>query len=469
VTPAPPPFPPPLESYPPIAGGVVQVLVQRVALVPFNLVATGIFILAIIHTFAAKRFLVLAHHIQHRHDQRERGAGRSPSESVLAELLHFVGEVEVVFGLWAIVLMVTITHSFGWSTAKRYLAHTVDYTEAVFVFVIMAISATRPVVTLAESALGRIARLGGETPAAWWLTIVAVGPVFGSLITEPAAMTLCALLLGRQFYAFRPSTRLAYATLGLLFVNISVGGTLTHFAAPPVLMVVRPWQWDIGFMLAHFGWRAVLGIAVATGVYFLSFRSELQALGRQGVGHEPASVPAVPVPPWIIAVHVGFLAWTVVNSHYTALFVGGFLFFLGFVKATAPHQSPVDLAPPLLVGFFLGGLVVHGGLQGWWIAPVLGSLSAAPLFVGALLLTAVNDNALITYLATLVPGLGTDLKLAVVAGAVSGGGLTVIANAPNPAGQSILARHFDDGISPLGLLAGAALPTVIVGLCFLLL
>jgi Na+/H+ antiporter NhaD/arsenite permease-like protein len=150
------------------------------------------------------------------------------------------------------------------------------------------------------------------------------------------------------------------------------------------------------------------------------------------------------------------------------MFIGGFLFFLGFVQATHPHQSRVDLKPALLVGFFLAGLVTHGGLQGWWIAPVLGSLSEVPLMVGATVLTAFNDNAAVTYLSTLVPSLTDGLKYAVVAGAVTGGGLTVIANAPNPAGQSILAEYFDGGVSPLGLVAGAIIPTFIMGLCFML-
>lgn len=463
-------FPPPLESYPPVAGGLVDVLVQRANLVPFNIAATGIFALAIGHTFAAKRVLVLAHDIRHRHDEREKAAGRSPSPSILAELLVFLGEVEVVFGLWAVVLVAMITHFYGWSTAKHYLDQTVDYTEALFVFVIMVIASTRPIVVLAESALRHVARLGGGTPAAWWLTIVVIGPALGSFITEPAAMTICALLLGRQFYALRPSPRLAYATLGLLFVNVSVGGTLTHFAAPPVLMVARLWQWDTRFMLANFGWRAGLGVSIATAVYFMLFRSELKALGARGADREPATPEGTaPVPPWIIFVHVAFMAWTVINSHYPALFLGGFLFFLGFTSATTSHQSRIDLVPPVLVGFFLAGLVIHGRVQGWWIAPVLGSLSAVPLFIGAVVLTAFNDNALVTYLATLVPSLGPGLKFAVVAGAVTGGGLTVIANAPNPAGQSILARHFETGISPLGLAAGALLPTVVVSLCFLLL
>jgi predicted cation transporter len=151
------------------------------------------------------------------------------------------------------------------------------------------------------------------------------------------------------------------------------------------------------------------------------------------------------------------------------LFIGTFLLFLGFVEASSPHQSPVDLRSPLLVGFFLAGLVTHGGLQGWWIEPVLERLPALPLFGAATLLTAFNDNALITYMATLVPSLTDPLKYAVVAGAVTGGGLTVIANAPNPAGQAILGKYFNEGISPLGLLAGALPPTLVAGAAFLLL
>jgi hypothetical protein len=176
-----------------------------------------------------------------------------------------------------------------------------------------------------------------------------------------------------------------------------------------------------------------------------------------------------PVPVWVTAVQLGFMGLVVCFAHYPALFVGGFLFFLAFSQATAHHQSQLDLKPPLLVGFFLAGLVIHGGLQGWWIEPVLKSLGEIPLFLSATVLTAFNDNAAITYLATLVPGFTESLKYMVVAGAVTGGGLTVIANAPNPAGQSILQRFFPEGISPLGLLAGAFGPTMIMGMCFLLL
>ena len=390
-----------------------------------------------------------------------------------SEVLHFLGEVEVVFGLWAVVLLIATTMYAGWETARHYVSETVSYTEPLFVVVIMALASTRPIIGFAQSALRRVAAVGGGTPAAWWVGILTIGPVLGSFITEPGAMTICALLLARQFYDLQPSTRLKYATLGLLFVNVSIGGTLTQFAAPPVLIVARTWGWDIPFMAVNFGWRAVTAIVVSTAVYFILFRQELRSLaGRSPVpeveqpDEDALGSGLLPVPPWLVAVHLAFMAWTVFNAHYPPLFLGGFLFFLGFARATCAYQSRIELRTPLLVGFFLAGLVIHGGLQGWWIAPLLARLPEVPLFLGATVLTSVNDNALITYLATLVPNLGDELKLAVVQGAVVGGGMTVIANAPNPAGQALLGRFFDGAILPIGLLAGALVPTVVAALVF---
>jgi hypothetical protein len=285
-------------------------------------------------------------------------------------------------------------------------------------------------------------------------------------------MTIGALLLSRRFFSLEPSNRLKYATLGLLFVNVSIGGTLTHFAAPPVLMVARPWDWDAWFMLSHFGWRAAIAIVISTVAYRLLLRKDFSEIAtRIAVDDRRSDVdanggPGLPVPAWITTAHLVFMAWTVATSHYPVLFVGSFFFFLGFTTVTAPYQGRLDLRPPLLVGFFLAGLVIHGGLQGWWIAPLLAGLSERPLFVGSALLTAFNDNALITYLGTLVPGLGDSLKFALVAGAVAGGGLTVIANAPNPAGQALLARFFGGAVEPLRLLAGALLPTLVAAAAF---
>jgi len=256
-------------------------------------------------------------------------------------------------------------------------------------------------------------------------------------------------------------------------VNVSIGGTLTHFAAPPVLMVAERWGWGLSYMFREFGWKAVIGIVAANVVYFLWFRPEFGKLaaarpeGQNAVN--PQRSQNGPVPVWITLVHILFLAWTVVNSHFPSLFIGGFLFYLGFLEATEHHQDELALRPALLVGFFLAGLVVHGGLQGWWIAPLLSRLGQLPLFFGAAALTAFNDNAAITYLATLVPGFREQLQYAVMAGAVAGGGLTVIANAPNPAGQSILKDFFPDGVSAGKLLLGALVPTALAAASFLLL
>ena len=421
-----------------------------------NTIATTIFALAILHTFLAGRIGAAAH-------------GRP--------LLRFLGEVEVVFGLWAVPLIAAMTVVQGWDATDRYLTESVSYVEPLFVVVIMALTSTRPIVNLAETLLRRIAGLGGGTPGAWWLTILIVGPLLGSFITEPGAMTLSALLLARQFFDLSPSRRLAYATLGVLFVNVSIGGTLTPFAAPPVLMVARPWDWDLAFMMREFGARVLIALPLTTLAYFLIFRREFNSLAmrRSPVDVDmpaedaAASGGLLPIPAWITAAHVLFMVWTVVNAHYPVLFLGGFLLFLGFARATAAYQSRIELKTPLLVGFFLAGLVVHGGMQGWWIGPLLGRLGEEPLFAVATVLTAFNDNALITYLATLVPDLSLALKIAVVQGAVAGGGLTVIANAPNPAGQALLSRFFDDDVRPLGLLAGAAVPTLLVIAVFRLL
>jgi Na+/H+ antiporter NhaD/arsenite permease-like protein len=477
-------FPTALESYDDAEGaGMIEVLKARVAAEPFNLVATFIFLLAIIHTFLTARFRHWAHEVEHTHleklKKRQRegptdndGDGQPDEVSFKGQILHFLGEVEAVFGLWVVVLITALTIDKGWHTVVGYIDQKVNFTEPMFVVVIMAMASSRPVLRFARICLAGIASIGKGSIAAWWLAILIVGPVLGSFITEPAAMTISALLLARQFYELKPSSKFAYATIGLLFVNISVGGTFTHFAAPPVLMVAAKWNWDMAYMFTNFGWKALIGIIVATLVYFVIFKKEfadMEMRAKATASTKKKVKDGPPVPAWITIVQLCFMGWTVFVAHYPALFIGGFLFFLAFAQATAHHQAKIDLKPALLVGFFLAGLVTHGGLQGWWIEPVLKSLGELPLFVGATLLTAVNDNAAITYLATLVPGFTEELKYAVVAGAVTGGGLTVIANAPNPAGQSILQRYFPKGVSPLGLLAGAVFPTVVMSFCFILL
>ena len=558
-------FPRPVSSY---IGekelGIGQLLKSRMSVDPFNLIASLIFLCAILHTFFAGRITAKANHYHHEYEHSVEERQPKESKRVLSVIYHFLGEVEAVFGIWAAVLAIVFSYFKGMTAMKQYFVN-VNYTEPMFVVIIMTLASTRPVIQLAELLMSKVANLLGGTLTAWWLTILTLGPILGSFITEPAAMTISALLLANKFYSLKPSNTLAYATLGLLFVNISVGGTLSHFAAPPVLMVAAPWNWDFMFMLTHFGWKATIGIFIATGLYWAFFKKEFAKLEEQYAGllelkslqdseldivkiqtetehavetfrkelgflekataqfnqvraklkqHfasgfqkspklegvfdqifdktcqreieksmpaliEPKKRPAYrdplwdqredPTPLWVMIIHVLFMVWTVFYTHYPPMFIGGFLFFLGFARISETFQNRVDLKPALLVGFFLAGLVIHGGLQAWWIQPVLGSLSEVPLMLGATVLTAFNDNAAITYLSTLVPGFTDSLKYAVVAGAVTGGGLTVIANAPNPAGQSILSKFFKGGISPANLAISALIPTIIMGLAFMLL
>jgi hypothetical protein len=411
-----------------------------------DLIAALIFALALLHTFATKFFERLAH--------------RMPRHS---GLLHLLGEVEVVFGFWAFVLIAIMAVVSGGPEAIQY-AESRQYTEPLFVFVIMVVAASRPVLVAIETLIAFIARLVPlpAVVAQVWLCLALV-PLLGSLITEPAAMTLAALMLAPL--VFRPGMPewLKYGALGVLFVNISIGGTLTSFAAPPVLMVAATWSWSSAFMAATFGWKAAIAVIInATATTFL-LRSQLRATSSGPIAGT-IKVPAV-----VSAIHLAFLAAVVAFAHHPVIFLGLFMLFLGFTHAYGRYQSQLILKEALLVAFFLAGLVVLGGMQQWWLQPIVSSLQPTALFFGALGLTAITDNAALTYLGSLIEGMSDDAKYMLVAGAVAGGGLTVIANAPNPAGVSLLKSGFNDGsIGAGGLLLGALAPTVVAAALFLL-
>ncbi len=414
-----------------------------------ELLATVLFALAVVHTFSVKRFAHWAH--------------KYPRGSIAENLLHFLAETEVVFGLWAAVLFIGVALlRQSAENAVQYI-ESLNYTEATFVLVVMVVAATRPVVLLAEGILNAVASLLPlHKGLAFYVTALSVGTLLGSFITEPAAMTLLAIVLKRRYFDQSISRRLAYATLGLLFVNVSIGGTLTHFAAPPVLMVAAKWEWDSLFMLTHFGWRAAISSIASTALIAVIFRRELLSI-------EPVENRSGSVPVWLTILHILFLAAVVAFAHHPDVFFGIFMIFLGLTTATREYQDNLKLREGLLVGFFLAGLVTLGSLQEYWLKPLISNLNGSMLFFGTTGLTAITDNAALTYLGSLVEGIGPDLKYALVAGAVTGGGLTVIANAPNPAGVGILqtAKAFEpDGISPLGLFLGAISPTLVAIVCF---
>ena len=422
-----------------------------------QIIGTVLFACAVCHTFMAKKFEDLAH--------------KYPKGSMGGNLFHFLGEVEAIFGIWAAFFIAFFSFTEGFMVydadhklvggALHYL-ESLNYTEPAFVFVIMCMSATKPIIFFAEKLIlgfSKLMPMNGRI--SFYISALILGPLLGSFITEPAAMTVTALILLDTFYSKKMSTKFKYATIGILFVNISVGGTLTHFAAPPVLMVAGKYGWGLTHMLTHFGWKSAISVVINTLVTAFIFKKELQ-----GEVEEKSSDDGLLKPTWwIIVAHLVFMALVVYSAHHIVFFLGLFLFFLGFAHVTESYQTPLKVKESLLVGFFLAGLVTLGNIQQWWLQEVLTQMSSLVLFYGAAALTAITDNAALTYLGSLVE-LSDDSKYFLVAGAVAGGGLTVIANAPNPAGFGILKKSFgEEGISPLKLLMGALAPTMVALLC----
>ena len=547
----------------------LEIISYRVQDEPFNAITTVIFFIAIAHTLLTSFFIKGAHRLEAQYQVLvERGERDKNSHSIPASILHLLGEVEVVFGFWSVFLGLAIAFYYDWDTFVTYVEN-LEYSQPLFVIVIMTIASSRPIIKLFELILWRIVRVIGDSLEVWWLTILILSGILGAFITGPAAMAIAALLLGEKFYSLNPSRKLRYVTLALLFVNISIGGFLTNFASPPIMMVAGVWQWDMVFMLTSFGWKAVLVIFLVTFMYYFYSRKELgdlkiayesykfkryiqrrfisqkeleenfteleklvdkkvhftseldaysvilkenikmlasekltpQECEQYDISHaidekfddivseeKYKSIPGLikaddrarmldihwderedRVPMWVMVVHVFFLIWTVVNANLPVLFLGGFLFFLGFYQVTEFYQNKLDLKPALLVAFFLSGIMIHGSLQSWWIAPLLSRLQPLPLNLVSTVLTAFNDNAAITYLSSLVPNFPENLKYAVVSGALTGGGLTVIANSPNPIGLSVLKKYFTSGVSAGMLLKYALAPTIVAALIFNLL
>ena len=424
-------------------------------------IGTLLFIGAILHTFSIK----LIHH----------WANQYPKDSPFNNLLRILSEVEVVFGLWAGVLLLFMLTLQG-SEATIHFIEGISFREPLFVFAIMTIAATRPILNLSKSLILTVSRVIPLPPhASFYLTTLVLGPLMGSLITEPAAMTVTAFLLKERFFNHeRFSLRMKYVTLSVLFVNISLGGTLTPYAAPPILMVAKPWGWSLEETFTLLGVKAIQIVLInalfgLTLCRSLLMKKEHDLNQTEATSKEYPSLSQENSPFWLQILHTVFLVFVVLTAHYTNLFMGIFLFFLGVVSITKRHQEELQIKQSLLVSFFLGGLVVLGQMQSWWLQPMITHFNQVTLLIGATALTAVVDNAALTYLGTQIPLLSASLQYALVAGAVTGGGLTVIANAPNPAGYSILSDSFgEEGISPFELFRWALIPTLIALIYFMI-
>ena len=181
---------------------------------PTELGASIIFAIAVLHTFCTSYFETLAK--------------KSPRH---AGLWHLLGEVEIVFGFWAAILIIFMWLANDLATAKEY-ANKRNFTEPLFVFAIMVVAGSKPILHFATQLLYQLGKAiqlvlrTKQAPTLYFLTL-SITPLLGSLITEPAAMTLAAFLLRDLVYRHKCSTPLLFGTLGVLFVNISIGGTLT--------------------------------------------------------------------------------------------------------------------------------------------------------------------------------------------------------------------------------------------------
>ena len=408
-----------------------------------QLIASVIFAIAILHTFSVKFFKRLAHQYR-RHEK----------------IFDMLGEVEIVFGFWAITLILIFFLLSGKIETLNYLNNQ-SYVEPLFVFVIMIVAASKPILDFSLTCVKQISKLlpANKSLSLFFVTMSFV-PLLGSFITEPAAMTLAALILKDHFYSKDISKRLKYAIIGTLFVNVSIGGAMTPFAAPPILMVAAKWNWDLMFMLTNFGWRTALAVFTNSLILTIIFRKEL-------INIKESTLEQVAMPISILIIHLILLLGIIVFVHDFIIFIGIFIIFLGIANSYNQFQNKLILKEAFLVSLFLAGLVILGGLQKWWLQPLLSSLTPNQIYYAATALTAITDNAALTYLGSLVEGLSDEFKYALAAGAISGGGLTVIANAPNPAGYSILSKNFENNvISPLYLFLSAFGPTVVAIICY---
>jgi len=410
-------------------------LVQSIALI--------IFVVAILHTFSVKFFKSLAQKFPRHHN-----------------IFDMLGEVEIVFGFWAIVLVLIIFFLLGKTETVTYLNNQ-SYVEPLFVFVIMVIAASKPILDFSLSCVKKIsALLPVNKSLSLFLITMSFVPLLGSFITEPAAMTLGALILRDHFYSKKISNKFKYGIIGTLFVNVSIGGAMTPFAAPPILMVAAKWNWDLNFMINTFAWRTALAVFVNSIILTFLFRNELTKLGE-------SKIKTIKIPSFVLILHLILLLGVIFFVHDLIIFLGIFLIFLAVVNAFNQYQDKLIINQAFLVSLFLAGLVVLGGQQKWWLQTVLAKLTPDQIYYVATALTAVTDNAALTYLASLVDGLSDQFKYAIAAGAITGGGLTVIANAPNPAGYSILNKKFSGGIvSPLYLFLSALGPTIVAIICY---
>lgn len=339
-------------------------------------------------------------------------------------LIHWLSEIELIFGLWTLPLFLVFVLNGQGDTLIQYL-RSIHYFEPVLVFCVFIVAGSRPVLAIVGrlvyaigKAIANLARV--PTKFAELFVVLAICPLVGSVITEPAAMAVAAPMLSNMIQ--KRDQNLLYILVALLFVNVSIGGALTNFAAPPILMVARPWGWSTPDVYMLFGTHSIMATILTTLLTLILLNRRIS----NAIGPLPTQK----------------IDWKKMR-----------IFPLRYKEAG-------------LIALFLTSLLVFGPFQTWWVQPVLTTIDGRLLYGAATLLTGIVDNAALTYLGAQVPNLSDESKYYLVAGAISGGGLTLIANAPNIIGLNLLKQHFPNGFDSKKLLVSAIPPTLLVGLIF---
>ncbi len=379
--------------------------------------------------------------------------------------LHLLSEVELIFTFWALIFLISSLMTGQYDQLRIYLP-TLHLTEPLFIFCIIIITSTRPIVQFGMLMITVLSRILHRVSAInlkliQFFCLLTMGPLLGSIITEPAAMTLTALMLFDMLDNDQLDQKLLYIILALLFVNVSVGGALTHFAAPPVLMVANSWHWTLGKVFINLGLPALATILINTTTITVLMKNQLIERLR------PLKPSQQQAPAWVYLIQFFFLVACILSFSHPNYLLICLIWFLIFYRFTRTYQSQIQWRSALFVGLFLASLVILGSLQSFWIAPLVRDLKSQTLYFIAIGLTAVIDNAALTYLGTMVSAMIESSRWALVAGALVGGGLTIIANAPNPAGFFLLKSKFkNETLNGSYLLLAALFPTLVATLCF---
>lgn len=400
------------------------------------LIGSGfIFLLAIIHTFLTPKLFFLSERFRHK---QLIFTESSKKYYMLSELIGILSKVEIVFFVWAIPLFFLFWISEGFKLTITYF-DTRNYSFPIYIMTIVVLTTSKPIIDFADRILTFLAKLGPNTPKMWWWALLLGSPLIACLVKEPGAMIIGSTLLLRKFYYLTPSRSFRYATMGLLFSNISMGGLLTPVSSRAFMLVQSSLNWKPGFLLAQFSWKAFIAIILSTTIYYVIFRKEFDKLPstvRDRINFKYA------IPWWISATHILFLAAILWIKPASVILAAFFVLFLLFHKMTVFYQNPLHLDKMALLGLFYTGVLIHGDLQGKWISLIMEKLPGLGVLIVSFILSACMDNSIAHYLAMNVTSSSDCYRYLVVAGVTAAGGLTLLANSANLLGYTVLKTSF---------------------------